>query len=271
VDDELFRLAQLERERRYEMHNRHTGHSNTHLLSSLLYCWHCGGNYKRKKRHSYTRKDGTLKDIGYEWTCAINDMYGKSRCEHRNMLIEEEVIEQIKQEIVWLKDNRMDGWFDMYLMVKYEYDVSQERYDILVQQKAKLARQMEILREDRVDNLIEPTLYKEHMKALNEKAVGLTAEITRIDRHDIEIDNAKLRYKQFMEYVRSVDLDNLTNTALKRIFKDITVKGLTLEDGKKVKTLTYNYYCMDMSIEDILNKIQEKGYKINNVVLKRVV
>lgn len=33
---------------------------------------------KRKKRKAYVRKDRSSKGLGYEWCCAINDMYGKA-------------------------------------------------------------------------------------------------------------------------------------------------------------------------------------------------
>ena len=131
IDDETFTLAQLERKKRNEQFNTGTGHSNKHLLSTLLYCGHCGGTYKRKKRHTYKRIDGTSKDLGYEWTCGINDMYGKDRCGHRNMLIEDRIISQVKGAVKSLQSHSLDGLFNLYLKVKYSYNISTERIDEL--------------------------------------------------------------------------------------------------------------------------------------------
>lgn len=267
VDDELFRLAQLERQKRHDMYNRHTGHSNKHLLSSLLYCSNCGGNYKRKKRHSYRRKDGKQLDIGYEWTCAINDMYGKSRCDHRNAVVEIEIIEQIKQEIIRLKNNNMDSLFELYLKVKFDYDVSQTHYEYLAKFKDKIHKEMQILRSDLAEELIDKELYKEQMKELNEKAMSINVEMSRIEKHDFELEDARLKYKQFMEYIKTIDVDNLTNAGLKKIFSDIQIKDITFKDGKKNIYPIFNYYCLDMTEKEIIKKAEEIGIWVRQRVI----
>lgn len=268
IDDELFRLAQLERQRRHEMFNRHTGHSNKHLLSSLLYCSNCGGNYKRKKRHSYRRKDGTQLDIGYEWTCAINDMYGKSRCDHRNAVIETEIIGQIKQEIIRLKGSNMDSLFELYLKVKFDYDVTQTHYDDLAKLKNRVMDAIEQLRFDKIDGIVDDEHYKEQMKSLNEKAVGINAEMSRIEKHDFELEDARLKYKLFMEYIKTIDVDNLTNAGLKKIFSDIQIKDVTLKNSnKKIICPIFNYCCLDMTEKEIIKKAEEMGVWIRQRVI----
>ena len=263
IDDKLFRLVEIEKEKRLEMLNRHTGHSNKNLLSSLLYCSHCGGSYKRKKRHSYRRKDGTQLDIGYEWTCSINDMYGKNRCSHRNMVIETEIIDQIKQEIVRLKNNNMDDLYELYLIVKYDYDVSKSRYKDLIKLKTRVSNEIQILRSDLVEEAIDKDIYREQIKPLNEKAVNINTEISRIENYECQLLDARLKYKQYIDYIKGVDLDNLTNVGLKKIFKNITIGEVISEIGNKGLMVRFNNYCLDMSIEDIFNKAGEMGYKFN--------
>lgn len=267
ISGDIYNMVQMERKKRYDLYNNHKGHSNQQLLSCLLYCGECGGVYKRKKRHSYRRKDGTQLDIGYEWTCQINDMYGKNRCPHRVALIEDEVIEQIKQEILDLKNRNMDDLFELYLKIKFNYDISEDNYNKLLKQKERTLKEIEILRGDFADEIIGKDEYKEQMKELNNKYVGISAEIERIKRYDIEIESARLKYKQFIDNVNNTDINNLTNAGLKKIFKNIIVKGLQTKDGQKVKMMRFNYYCMDLSIEDIINKACELGYKVKGVAV----
>lgn len=145
IDKDTFEKVQAERKKRCEMFKKGTHHSNEHLLSTLVYCGHCGGAYKRKKRHAYSRRDGTSKDIGYEWTCGINDMYGKAKCGHRNMIIEDNFIEDIKNEILKLKNNDLKGYFDLYLAVNFDYEISLEAVQELNEKRNKIERKLDIL------------------------------------------------------------------------------------------------------------------------------
>lgn len=267
ISDDIYNMVQMERKKRHDLYSNHKGHSNKNLLSCLLYCGECGGVYKRKKRHSYKRKDGTQLDIGYEWTCQINDMYGKSRCSHRVALIEDEAIEQIKREIVDLKTRNMDDLFELYLKTKFNYDISEDNYNVLLKQKKRTLKEIEILRGDFADEIIGKDEYKEQMKELNNKYVGIAAEIERIKRYDIEIESARLKYKQFINNVKSIDVNNLTNAGLKKIFKNIIVKGCQTKNGQKVKIMSFNYYCLDMSIDEIVNKAAKLGYKVKGVTI----
>lgn len=270
IDDETFSLAQLERQKRNEKFSNGTGHSNKFLLSTLIYCGHCGGTFKRKKRHTYRRKDGTSKDIGYEWTCGINDMYGKDKCGHRNMLIEDKVIEQVKTMIKSLQSHSLDGLFNLYMKVKFTYDTSTDHMEELNNSKTKLMAEMKQLRQDKIANLIDETVYKEEMKALNSQIADINAELSRIERRESEIENAKLKYSQYVKMIRDIDTENLTNAELKKIFKKITVTDYihpTLGKGRK---LDYEYYCMDLTAEEIIEKAKALGYYVVDETINAV-
>lgn len=262
IDKETFEQVQEERKRRNEMFNRHTRHSNEYKLSSLVYCAHCGGNFKRKKRHSYKRVDGTSLDIGYEWTCAINDMYGKSRCGHRNMLIEEEFLEDVKAEILKLKTCDLKGHFDLYMLVNFDYEISTEQLELLQRRREKIKGKIKQIMEDLQEELISREFYKETMKELNVELAGVEADINQIEQHDVEIENAKARYKQFLKYIQEIDVNNLTNAILKRVFSKIVVKGVTLKSGEKAKLIIYDYKLFGMGLEELMNKANQKGYNL---------
>lgn len=259
ISDDMYKLVQLEKEKRTGLYSIGKGHSNKQLLSTLLSC-SCCGTYKRKKRHSYRRKDGTQLDIGYEWTCAINDMYGKNRCNQRNAVIETDMIEQIKQEIIKLKKSNMNELFELYLKVKFYYNISEETYSNLLKKKAKVDKKISNLRDDLADELINREEYKDQVKELLEDARGITSEIEKITRHDLDVDNARLKYKEFLDYVKNIDIDNLTNAGLKKIFKDIQIQAITYKNGVKFSYATiFNYYCLDMSETEIIKKAEEMG------------
>jgi DNA invertase Pin-like site-specific DNA recombinase len=269
VSKELFERVKRERQDRNEMFSYNSHHSSKHLLSSLIYCGHCGGNYKRKKRHSYRRADGSTKDIGYELTCAINDMYGKSRCGHRNMLIEEEIIEDIKAEIQRLKNNDMKGYFELYLLVKFDYQIGEDELNRLSESKRKVREQIELLASDYVEKIItDRELYKERAKALNAQLADIDRQISRIEQHDLEIENAKVKYEEFLKYVREVDVNKLTNTILKRLFKKIVVTERQGSNGESLKVIMYYYNFMGLSLEELLQKVAEKGYNVEIAGMK---
>ncbi len=259
IEEQIFDAVQVERERRIGLLTKNTHHSNAHLLSGLIYCSHCGGNFKRKKRHSYTRKDGTTKDIGYEWTCAINDMYGKSRCGHRNMLIEAEFIEDIKAEILKLKNCDLSGHFQLYMLVNFDYDISTEQLDLLRKRRDRVKTNIMQLREEFSDNIISKELYRESLSIYSKDLGQIEAEINQIEQHDLEVENAKRRYEQYISYIQSIDVNNLTNAILKNVFSSIKIKSINVKSDKNAKMIVYDYKLFDMGLEELINKATEKG------------
>lgn len=263
IDEETYNSVQRERAKRSEMFTNHSHHSNTNLLSTLIYCGHCGGVYKRKKRHTYRRIDGESIDIGYEWTCGINDMYGKNRCGHRNMLIEDDIMKDMKEHINKLKTNNMKGYFELYLLVKFNHNSSSEELEELKNQKDKNRRKRAKVLEDYTEGIEDESSYKAIVKELNIERREIESAITRIEQYDLEMENAKAKYQEYLKYVQEVDIDNLTNTIIKRLFRNIVVKGIKSANGKKHKMIMYNYNFMDMSLEELLDKVEEKGYRFS--------
>lgn len=266
IDKEMFEQVQAERQKRGEMFSKGTHHSNTHLLSNMIYCGHCGGYFKRKKRHTYKRVDGTSKDIGYEWTCAINDMYGKSRCGHRNMLVEEDFINDVKSEIIKLKNDNLQGYFDLYMLVTFDYEPNEQELQRLYKKREKVKRLIKINKEDYADDVINKEQYRENLKEHNNELNGIEAEIRRIEQYDLDIENAKSKYEHYLKYIKDVDVENLSNEILKKLFSKIAVKDMTYSDGRKVKIISFQYSFMGMSFEDLINMAKEKGMSIETIM-----
>lgn len=257
IDNETFQKAQLEYKHRNEMANIGTRHSNQHLLSSLIYCDNCGGAYKRKKRHSYVRKDGTSKDIGYEWTCAINDMYGKDRCDQRNMLIEENIIKAIRKELEYRKEE-LKYTLDLYIDNKSKHFVSNE--DELKIEKQFLINEMKQLRKEYLeDKLFDETLYKEQLKEIIEKINNIDADLSRNERINYEIQNAKSNFNEYMNMINSINFEKLTNADLKKIFNKIIIKRRII-DREKVLYVHFSYKFLDIIEDDLEDEYGDTYY-----------
>lgn len=251
IDDETFNLAELENKRRSQQFSNHTGHSNKHLLSTMIYCDNCGSTYRRKKRNTYVRLDGTRKDLGFEWTCTKNDMYGKKFCGKRNMLIEEDVIRIIKDEIKYRRKEDLSDLFDSYCSLKFPEN--QEDIRSLNDKKIGLQNQMRQLRQDKVNKLVDDSVYADELKELNKMIGDVNADISRIERKEIELENAKLRYHEYLKMLTTLDIDNLTNSQLKKIFNKIIVK----DRGEKGLYLIFHYNFLDLTDNEIIAQFEE--------------
>lgn len=117
--------------------------------------------------------------------------------------------------------------------------------------------------EDYSEGLTDREKYKERTKELNKDMADIEAEINRIEQHEFEIDNAKAKYKEFLQYIKEVNIDNLTNAIIKKLFSKIEVKEYIFQDGTKGKIIIYHYNFMGMSLEDLEDKAHEKGYNLN--------
>jgi DNA invertase Pin-like site-specific DNA recombinase len=266
IDRDMFEQVQAERLKRGEMFSQGTHHSNTHLLSNIIYCGHCGGYFKRKKRHTYKRIDGTSKDIGYEWTCAINDMYGKSRCGHRNMLAEDDFINDVKAEITKLKSYDLRAYFDLYLLVTFDYEPNETELQRLTAKRDKVNRLIKINAEDYADDVIDKEQYRANLKGYNNELNGIEAEIRRLEQYDLDIENAQSKYEHYLKYIQEVDVEQLNNATLKKIFSKIVVKDMAYSDSTRAKVISYQYSFMGMSFDDLITVAKDKGLSLETIM-----
>lgn len=110
---------------------------------------------------------------------------------------------------------------------------------------------MKLLRTDRLENTICEDVYKEQMKALNKEIIDISAEISRFERQAIEKENAKQKFNEYINMLKTIDLDNLTNTELKKTFNKIIVKE-KITSVKKEVFLCFKYKFLDKTEDEIL-------------------
>lgn len=266
IDDDLFNITQIELERRidefsfYNIPRVHDKDSNYRLFSGLFYCAHCGRAFRRKVKNTYRRKDGTKRNTGYMWVCSLYDNYGgkeKGGCPGKRVQLNEDVIlEAIKYEIKGLKKSNTDDFFKLYMKDKFK-GINIHQKEELEKKQEKLNGEMRQLRQDKVDNLIDDGVYKEHMSKLNNEISDVKTTISRIEHMDEERKHNIDLYTAYKKTIDDVDIDNLTNEALRSIFYKIYVSCTQNDKGKTIPTLRFVYRFIDTTNDDIIKSYSE--------------
>ncbi len=262
IPDDLFAIAQIEYDRHSELYSRGARQSSEQLLSGLLYCAHCGSCFSRKKRNHWVKKDGTVTDKGYIWSCHNYDVYGGPNkvgglCSgERIQVIENDCIKAIQYEIKGLQNelttNNADIFFKIYMKEKFKDIETKDRNELVAKSEA-LKGEMRQLRQDKRDNLIDEDLYKEQMAELNREINEVTADISRVDRVLEERRHIIRLYEEYKKTVQEVDVDNLTNAILKKLFFKIFVSYKKDGSGTKTPTLRFVYKFLDSTNDEIIS------------------
>ena len=267
IADDVFTLAQVEYDRHSELYSRGSRQSSEQLLSGILYCAHCGSCFSRKKKNHWVKKDGTVTDKGYIWTCHIYDVYGGKNKEgglctgERIQVIEDDCIKAIQYEIRQLQESDTDSFFRLYMQDKFKSIDSKDKQTL--EAKAKdLNGEMRLLRQDRRDGLIDEELYKSQMKELNKEIGDVKADLSRLERVAEEKKHQIKLYEEYKKTVQEVDVENLTNAVLKSIFYKIYVSYAKDSKGKKIPTLRFVYKFLDTTNDSILQAQGVNGINV---------
>lgn len=237
--------GEIETKKKKKLHRSKTRYSSEHLLSNLLVCAHCGTGLKRKKRHTYRRRDGTSKDIGYEWCCAINDMYGKARCAYRSATPEEQIIEYIKNEIKRIKqdDEYFDSALEKHIALYYEEEGVAERLLSLDEQIHEVNEEIKTNLRLVSKNILTDDQFEEFNGSAKQRLNDLQREYNRLMYLDVEVEEVKLKHKAFLNMLQTIDLGNLTNSSLRKLIRKVDY--ITLAGREKKQRIEWNY--MDIS------------------------
>ncbi|TCT16409.1 DNA invertase Pin-like site-specific DNA recombinase [Natranaerovirga pectinivora] len=224
IDSEVWELTQRELAKRKKMHKDKVRPSNKHLLSNLLVCPKCGVGLRRKKRKAYVRKDGTSRDLGYEWRCTMNDRYGKSRCENNNMVIEKEIIENVKNKVIELKENKqkIDEKIMDVIKAKFNPNVDEEIKKILVEKEDINKQEMTNLNL-LTKGIIDEKQFQKQNDELQKQLKENEYKHNKLLRLDEEVKELKFNYKQYINLLDSVDVNNLDNATLKKLIISVYV------------------------------------------------
>ncbi|UNC92703.1 recombinase family protein [Candidatus Contubernalis alkaliaceticus] len=271
IDDETFLKAKKLRQEKKELNKRNQKFSDRHLLSNLLYCGNCNSAMRRKKRNSYTRKkDGTkeYKDIGYSWTCQKNDMYGKAKCPFTNMVVEEDLIEKIKQRIYIMQKEKhiLDDNFDKYIENNFTYEDSDKRLEEINKEIDKLHKKVDLNFDLLSDKTIKQEEYKIRNDILQNKLSELKGEKNKLDHLEQELELAKVKFREYCKSLKEVDINNLSNAILKQLVDRITITTTKqiaddVSDGKlEEMNLSRDLYLRRLNVSSAWNL---KGKRIS--------
>lgn len=259
IDEELFDKVQEEKQKRNKMFgrfekekdengnviktrvkNREGRYSSKNLLSNLLYCYYCGGSFKRKKIKGYLKKNGERTDHGYEWTCTNRDVYGYKICdtEYRQVIREDDAIQIIKEiidELVNHKYSPLEEYFMYYIKFKLGDEALNKLPDI--------KKEMKDLNEEikRLGNLyakgkINEEQYDELIEDKDKRFKELKAEKDKLENIDNEREKILKKKQDLINFIKNLDLNNLDNATLKKIFKRIYVDRLSPGEADILRT-----------------------------------
>lgn len=250
---------------------RGTGrHSNQHLFSNILYCGNCGAALKRKKRRAHVRKDLTSKDLGYEWVCSINDMYGKDRCAFRNAFSEEYLFEYISKEIENFKINGNHEW-NLERFIDGNYNTENIKEDLaknkdeILETESMVNLNFNLLSKNKIDE----DEYTKRNTSLQIQIKKLNLELYKLVNIDKGIEETKIKYEEFIKFLNGVDKAEITNSTLKKLLNKINVytpdNSLTAikTDLKKI-IIDWNF--INGIENDIIIEVRKEDIKRNGII-----
>lgn len=252
ISDETFQEAQREYAKRKEMYITASRPSNANIFSNLLYCRNCGIAMRRKKLWGWKRKDGTRK-LGVEWVCIQHDKYHNDICQYRNSWHEDVLIERVKNEIEKLRENKgsLDKMFSEYMQSFFSREEVAEKImelqTLLDEIKAEVSANLKLFSK----NIIDEEQYKQQNDELQNNKKMIDTELAKIKRIDHARNEVKRKYKNYVDFINKVDVNNLNNACLKRVINKIEAYTIKDEKGNEVKDIYIDWNMLDKSFDDV--------------------
>jgi hypothetical protein len=185
----------------------------------------------------------------YEWICQNNDLYGINKCKHRNAIDEEKLIQFAKEKIEGYREHIeiLEERLKTYICLYFSLDTENQ----LLELNSKI-KELKIEFDNRVrlngKGIITDDELQEFIREYRKKLNECQKQERKIKNLDKEIEEVNLQYKDFINYLNKVDVANLTNADLKRIFNHIEVgtyplwpdeKGLVKDFSKVIEKSPY--------------------------------
>lgn len=254
IDDETwYKKEEILKERNEKLKNRE-GHSTKHLLSTLIYCEQCGSVYIREKLHTKKTKDekGNITNKKYGWLCLGHNHYGDIKCKGRYVLMEDELLEYIKEELKKEQKRSSTDYLSLYTEKKR---AEKESIDIkkIKEEHEDIDMQMFELRRERNKKLISNDTFEQQIKILNKKLENVRNIESQYNSIEIDLKRAEMRYKERDELLQNLDFNKLTNATLKKIFNKIKIMG-EYENGYKKMYIHFSYNILDDTKTELLRE-----------------
>ncbi|MNH66513.1 hypothetical protein D3C73_185450 [compost metagenome] len=228
ISDETYKLAQIERESRPKVKNMLKGvdsrFSTAHLFSNLIKCGNCNGSFRKKVQK-------TTRQTHHYYYCRNHESYGKEICRYRNLQREEELLDWVREEFrERMNSSSVDDYFfeklieNRYQSIDFE-SLSKSHRQRLIELEQEKETNFRIL----TKGIISDEEFEERNNAIIAEKQKLTSEITRFESINKEIDELKIQYRSYLQELKSLDLDNLSNIIIRKFIDKITIS--TNEEG----------------------------------------
>lgn len=268
IDDVRWSRVQEERERRNKLFKENGGYRerNTYLFSNLLYC-ECGNAYRAKVDNRPVKRG---KEPVVYWRCGDQDKYGKSStCPNVGKngfhLKEKELKEAVKEEISDLKNKK--EYLEKLFMIKEMIITGFPLDDGEMEQLQKDKKQVEsnikkiLFRSD--DARVSGSIYEDMLNELEQQLKDIKTKIDMQGRRERVIREDKKAFDRYLEDLDNVDIENISNTVLKRLFYKIHVVDMAKYSkaiDKPQRGLWFDYYFLQMPYSELVDRAREMGY-----------
>lgn len=259
ISDELFNRAQeilAQRSNEFKLNNKRE--KTEYVLSTLIYCKHCGYSFRRIKR-KYTA-DGPEY---IRWVCSGRNSMGVNHCPNTTVIDEEELLNAIKIYLKSIIKNKKDFMkavekeFEKITKLRKNNEKNEES---LLKEIEKVTVKKQKYMEMFQNEIINIQELKKYTNPLNEDIARLERELKLITS---EIKEKDVLEKELNKTIKTVDdiLNNqtITNAMLKTIIDVIEVDS---DSNVEVRLKLLNEIGTNEPVitrfEDIYQSVEEK-------------
>ena len=220
VSAEIFEKAQTILEKRYAaFHLEGERQSNKYLFSTLIKCKNCGRSFRRVER--------TYTNTYVRWVCSSRNGDGMEACANAVRIKEDELLEAIRQYLLqWQGDKK-----NIIERTKREYksicnlgEKGYNRIESLKQERQKLQRKLDRLKEMYINEVISMSELKEKSQDLNGQLMQLDERLRGLEQENVTDEKlARLLEALFRNMDQILSADVITNEMLKQVIDRIEV------------------------------------------------
>lgn len=253
---------------RLQPKGRTSRHSGVHLFSNLFYCGNCGVAMRRRKNY-YIRtrnKQISLDSLEYHYVCSTYDLIGKHECAHRNLIYESKLLKVVKEQLAEQQKRNLSSYLKMVMEANYDLKETEEAIVMLQAEVTKLKNRKSVYIDMRADGEITKEEYEEKTKEIDKVLKVNREELLKKENIQLEIDKLNERYNEFINTLKGINDENISNPLLKKVIDSIKITKYEFPWNEEINpSLRINWKFMDRKEDEIDNddviRIQKQLYE----------
>lgn len=226
VEDSIWALAQNIFKEQTELHTKKpkgTYQTGTHLFSSICYCGNCHSAMRRKRKRTKVKQKMVYLDK-YEYVCSNNDLY--KSCKWRNAIDEDILLEFAKDRITLHRNDKnilRYLFYEGYLKINYPKDDFELKVTNISTQIEELKKDFEHEKRQNKLGVVTDDELQEYNRNYRIILTELENEKLKFSNISKQIEEEKIKFEEFLKYLDNIDLENLKNSDLRKVFSKIIV------------------------------------------------